>query len=69
MRFKGTVTIKKDLPMKEKSTPTLSKPQSEVSHTSTPHPSKRAMEFIRQFARAYQVIPTLSAGISGFVAN
>ncbi|MGM9843434.1 MAG: hypothetical protein ACI30S_04345 [Muribaculaceae bacterium] len=55
--------------MKEKTTPTLSKPQSEVSHTSTPQPSKRAMDFIRQFARAYQVIPTLSAGISGFVAN
>ncbi len=55
--------------MKEKSTQISSKSQQEVSHTSNPQPSKKAIDFIRQFARAYQVMPQLNTRLGGFIAN
>lgn len=57
------------MPMKEKTTQFSTKSQQEVSHTSIPQPSKKTLDFIRQFARAYQVLPQLSPALGGIVAN
>ena len=57
------------MPMKEKTTQFSIKSQQEVSHTSIPQPSKKTLDFIRQFARAYQVLPQLNPALGGIVAN
>ena len=53
--------------MEEKSTQISKK--SVHKSDSQPQPSKRALAFIRQFARVYQVMPGITSSLSGFVAN
>lgn len=42
---------------------------SDQAKAEAPAPRRQTIEFLRQFARAYTVIPVSTATLSGFIAN
>ena len=69
-RFNGD-NIKKEKPMRKFSTHCMDKMEKHVNHalTGDSEPKKSTLDFLRQFARAYQAEPMLQPGLCGFVLN
>ena len=69
-RFNGD-NIKKEKPMRKFSTHCMDKMEKHVNHalTGDSQPKKSTLDFLRQFARVYQVEPMLQPGLCGFVLN
>ena len=57
--------------MRKLSTHCMDKMEKHVNHalTGDSEPKKSTLDFLRQFARAYQAEPMLQPGLCGFVLN